>query len=425
MSGDLVYAIDFGTSNSLLAAADGVKVIAPIPLDSTNHDPTVMRSTMYFSNSGLMRFGQDAIQKYIEESGEGRFIRSIKKFLPARSFTNTQIGPKYYNLENLIGCFLREMKERADRHFGQTAKTVVLGRPARFSADSAEENLAEQRLKNAALEAGFEQVHFFAEPLAAAFDYRKNLKSEKLVLIVDLGGGTSDFTVIKLKPKGFDPKDVLGLGGISVAGDALDGTIMLQKIAPYFGSNLKYKLALSSNVLEMPPLLKFKLMSPADITLMSKTDIMQFLNEVKKCTLNPSDEHKLTQLFELISDNLGFKLFDEIETCKRMACTDGLGRFRFHEHKINIDESLNYKEFSEMAQEKIEAIFATLDEVVAMAGVTNGDVDLICCTGGTAKVPDVREHLLRRFGQEKIQTLESFHSVIQGLAERAHDLASA
>ena len=188
MATDRIYAIDFGTSNSLLSGSYQKQVFSPIPLDDKASDPTILRSLLYFHKNASVSFGQQAIEKYIEESGDGRFIRSIKKFLPAKSFTGTQIHGKVYGLENIIACFLREMRERANAFFEEDVESVVLGRPALFSHQPEEEVLAEARLRNAAREAGFKNIIFFAEPLAAAYDYQKQIHSEKIFLIVDLGG---------------------------------------------------------------------------------------------------------------------------------------------------------------------------------------------------------------------------------------------
>ncbi len=418
----MIYAIDFGTCNSLLAQATAENASQAIKLDPSHYDPTIMRSTMFFSDHGGVTFGQSAIKTYIAESGEGRFIRSIKKFLPSKNFTATRIGSKTYELEYLIGRFLREMKQRADAQFQQNVESVVLGRPAKYSPNEAEDKLAQERMHKAAMLAGFKNVYFFPEPLAAAFDYRKTLKGEKLILIVDLGAGTSDFTVIRLRSEGFTNNDVLSLGGISVAGDALDGMIMSEKIGPHLGTGVSYRFPMSSNVLTMPTDLKFRLMSPADITLMQKSDIIGFLEDVSKSTVNKDDRQKIERLFTLIGDNLGFAIFEEIESCKRSVCTNGKGEFNFSYADLEITETLPEKNFIDITEGKISAIFKSMDDVILNAGIKASDIDLICCTGGTSKVPEVHSRLLKRFGPDKIRTLGSFHSVIQGLSERAKDL---
>ncbi len=422
MKDSITYAIDFGTSNSLLAYSQNGKAKSPLIMDSKNTDPTIFRSLMYFSRGGGAKFGQSAIDTYIEESGEGRFIRSIKKYLPSKSFQGTQINSRIYKIEELIGCFLKEVKSRADIYFDRDIKNVVLGRPARFSIDDSSDQLAQDRLETAAKEAGFKNIEFFSEPLAAAYSYRSELDSEKLVLVVDLGGGTSDFTVIKIGSKDRGKEDVLSLGGVSVAGDMLDGCIMANRVAPYFGSQVKYQFPMSNNTLSMPAALKINLSSPADITLMSRSSIMPFLNDVRKCKMTRDDKDRLDLLFNLIDENLGFSLFEKIELSKKLICEKGSGEFLFNDLDLHIKENITNKEFEEYTSSKIDTIFSTLDEVIKMAQVNYEDIDLICCTGGTSKVPSIKKGLLSRFGSEKIQSFKNFHSVIQGLAERAAEL---
>ena len=419
---DIVYAIDFGTSNTLLAGAKQGQAFQPIDIDPRGKQKSILRSLMYYPLGGEPSFGQSAIDQYSEEYGEGRFLRSIKKFLPMESFKGTRINNKHYSLEDLIGRFLRELKQRADQNFNEDVTSVVLGRPARFSMDADKDRLAQSRLQAAAEAAGFKQVSFFAEPLAAAFDYRRQIDSEKLVLVVDLGGGTSDFTVIRLRPSGFSDQDVLGLGGVSVAGDAMDGSIMKSRIAHHFGAEVRYKMPMSNNVLEMPPMIKEHLSSPADITLMSRQDIQSFLVEVRKASVEKNSEQMFDQLSCLISENLGFPIFEEIESAKRQACSQSKARFCFQRADIDVVEEFNYQDFLNDSRWAMDKIFVEMDEVLAQAGVSAEQVDSICMTGGTSKIPAVKNHLQSRFGASKLATTEGFHSVIQGLAERAQDL---
>lgn len=418
----MIYAIDYGTSNSLLSAyADG-KIFDPFSLDPGNDDPTIFRSLMFFSHSGEVHFGKPAIRQYDDHRAEGRLFRSIKKFLPARSFGGTQIGKDLYDLPSLVGCFLKEMKERADSQIGQSVDSVVLGRPALYSVNPEDDKLAEARMLKAAQFAGFKHVEFYPEPLAAAYAFRKNLKEEKLVLVVDLGGGTSDFTVLTLGPKAFKSSDVLAVGGVSVAGDALDSSIMTGKLSHFFGTDVEYRLPLSSNILKMPADIKSKLGSPPDIALMTRAEIMGFLKSVQKAALKESDKIKLDRLFALIEDNLGFRIYESIETLKREVCSGQKATFDFPYPDIEIKTNLLPIEFQVCSEEKIQKIFDSLDETVKQAGVEHTQIDLVCCTGGTAKVPEVTKRLQKRFGQASIEQFNNFHSVIQGLAERAREL---
>src|SRR6478609_7693334 len=126
-----VYAIDFGTSNSLLAGADRSGASAPIALDPTGPDPAVFRSILHFSEESIWSFGAAALPAYVAAGMRGRLLRSIKRFLPMRSFTQTLLGSRAVKLEELVGIFLREMRERANRYFDADVRSVLLGRPAR------------------------------------------------------------------------------------------------------------------------------------------------------------------------------------------------------------------------------------------------------------------------------------------------------
>ena len=226
---DLAYAVDFGTSNSLITACNKEEVFAPAPLDTESEEPHILRSILYFPHAEACFYGHRAIEEYRENLGQGRLIRSIKKFLSDTKFTGSWIEDRLVRLEDLIGIFLLEMKKRADAHYNADVKKVLLGRPAKFSLDPEKDKLAEWRLKKAAEFAGFEEVHFCPEPLAAAFDVKQELKKDTTVLVADLGGGTSDFTVIKITPHNFKEEDVLSLGGVSVAGDKMDSELMKNK----------------------------------------------------------------------------------------------------------------------------------------------------------------------------------------------------
>jgi hypothetical chaperone protein len=186
---DVVLAIDYGTSNSLLAATDAHHTTAPLRLDPSAQDPTVFRSVLYFPHGDLCFYGQKAIDEYGERQAEGRLVRSIKKYLPSESFIGSFIDNRMVRLEDLIGYFLLEMRKRACEELGGIDVTrALIGRPAKFSDDPVKDKLAQFRMEKAAKIAGFKEVSFLPEPLAAAFELRKRLKEMKTVLVVDLQG---------------------------------------------------------------------------------------------------------------------------------------------------------------------------------------------------------------------------------------------
>jgi hypothetical chaperone protein len=418
----LSYAIDFGTSNSLLAASDGKKIISAISIDPLSHDTSVMRTLLYFPSQKSVFFGSEALKKYNDNPGEGRLIRSIKKHLPFRSFIGTFIEDRPMNLEDLIGLFLAELRKRGNVHFDKDVTKLVLGRPARFAEDDGDDRYAQSRLEIAAKKAGFTEIEFVPEPIAAACEFRSSLQSEKIVFVADFGGGTSDFTVMRMKPGPYHPSDVLAIGGVPRAGDALDGSVMRERLSSEFGADIQFQIPFSSNVLKMPLHLMEKICSPADVSLLMKKDVMDFLKNIEKWAIKTEDKNKMQRLFTLVEDQLGFPLFEKIEQAKRELSGANEGRVVFDYPGIHLDEKIQKPDFENYIQPSVEVILKTLDETVKKSGLNYSQIDLVCCTGGTAKVPALKQAIEQRFGKEKLQEHRVFHSVVDGLAHRAREI---
>ena len=414
-----VYAIDFGTTNSLLTAANRERVHPPIALDPLAADPTILRSVIYFPNANRAFYGAQAIAEYTASGGQGRLIRSIKKHLPSRSFVGTHIDERPMNLEDLIGAFLGEMRARANRFFDADVKRVVLGRPARFAADDADDNFAQYRLERAARTAGFEEISFCPEPIAAAREFRSTLSERKIVFVGDFGGGTSDFTVLQMHDGPFQPDDVLAIGGLSVAGDAYDSELMRKHIGRHFGTEVQYKVPFGSNVLTMPPALMEKICTPADASLLRAAEAMTFLRNVKNWSLGEEDEKHIEQLLTLVEDRLGFSVFESIEQVKRALSEREQARFSFHYPTVEIEQDITRKGFEQSSARSTDRVVAELDATLERAGITAAQVDIVCCTGGTARLPAVAGALATRFGSEKLSQFSHFHSVILGLGAQA------
>lgn len=418
-----LYAIDFGTTNSLLAAADRERTYQPIPLDPDAADPTLLRSILYFPDASGVFFGATALREYAERGMRGRLLRSIKKHLPSRAFIGTHVEERPMNLEDLIAVLLAHMRRTADRFFGVEVDRVVLGRPALFSSVPEDDRYAEQRLERAARIAGFRDVVFCPEPVAAAGAYATSIDREMLVLVADLGGGTSDYTVLRLRPEGYRREDVLAIGGVSVAGDALDGAIMRHRVAHRFGASVTYRVPMGSNVLGMPSRLREALASPADLSFLQAREVRAFLRDVQRWSLGGEDERALEQLFILVDDGLGFSLFEAIERAKRALSRAESTTVRFEYPGIEVNEPITRSELEHAAARETAAILGSLDDTLARAGVAPSDIELVCCTGGTARVPVLRRALEDRFGATKLRDMKSFHSVIGGLAEHARERA--
>lgn len=416
---DSILAIDFGTSNSLVGAYHNGKTVSALPLDPKASDPTLMRTLLYFPNPDLCYYGAEAIEQYIEQDMEGRLFRSFKSHLPNQNYLGTVLDNRILTLENMVGVFLLELKKRAEKVLGTSVERAVIGRPARYSMDAVADGFALHRMEKAARWAGFKEVQFVPEPLAAAFDYRRQIEKEKIVLIGDFGGGTSDFTLIKLRPEGFDKKDVLAIDGCPLAGDALDSLFMSHKLNEHFGAKSRYRLPLSSNVLTMPLGVSQRLNHPAHIVHLKEKDTYEFIREVRKCTITGKDKTAIDRLFILLEDQQIFPFFERIEKTKRDLSGQEQTVFDFDYPGLETTENFKSSQFIEWAQETRTRIFEALDRCLNSAGLQSSQVDLVCLTGGTAKVPFIQKELQDRFGIERLQTQSHFHSVLGGLVESA------
>lgn len=418
-SGIPTLSIDFGTSNSLVGAVIDSKRIESLALDPLAKDPTLMRTLLYFPSPDVCFYGQEAIQEFIAQDMEGRLFRSFKSRLPQKSFLGTVMDNRIITLEFMIGVFLLELKKRAEKVLGTKVKRAVIGRPARYSLDDVADGFALHRMMKAAEFAGFEEVRFVPEPLAAAFDYRREIKSEKLVLIGDFGGGTSDFTVIRLRPDGFDKKDVLGIDGCPLAGDALDSLFMKNRLNQHFGATTRYRLPMSDNVLTMPPSVMDKLNVPAHIALLKDKDTIEFIKEVKKCAITANDKDTVDRLFVLMEDQQIFPFFEKIENTKRELSSANESDFLFSYPGIEVKDYFARVDFQAWAFEAQTKIMQALDRCLEMANVKPEQIDLVALTGGTSYVPFIKKEFTLRFGAERLQAQSQFHSVLSGLTESA------
>lgn len=414
---DPTLAVDFGTSNSLAGAFINGKRVEAMPLDPNAQDPTLMRTLLYFPNQNVCYYGSDAIQQYVNLEMEGRLFRSFKSHLPNRNYLGTFVDDRVLTLENMIGIFLLEMKRRAEAHLKQAIDTAVIGRPARYSMDAESDGFALHRMSKAAEFAGFKNVRFVPEPLAAALDLRRNLKAEKIALVGDFGGGTSDFTLIKIGPFAFKKDHVLGIDGAPLAGDALDSLFMSHKLNENFGAKAEYKVSLGRNAMKMPRSIMDRLNRPAHIVHLKEQETYAFINEIRKGALSAKDRDNIDRLFLLIEDQQIFPFFEKIELTKRNLSDAGATEFNFDYPGLEIKAKFERQKFEDWAEDVKVGIFKALDECLKQANLKATDVDLVCLTGGSAKVPMIADELQKRFGSGKLQTQAHFHSVLSGLIE--------
>ncbi|MBC7384459.1 MAG: Hsp70 family protein [Bacteroidia bacterium] len=402
-----IYGIDFGTSNSVLAVLN--KETGEITKTFTES------SLIYFQDNENFYIGKQAIEQYLHNNMRGRLLKSVKTLLPQSSFTFTVIFGKKYSAEDLVCLILKLLKSQADEFTGENVTEVVLGRPVVFSEDSIKDKLAQDRLLKAARMAGFEQIHFQYEPIAAGFLYEQSLTKPELVLIGDFGGGTSDFTLMKLDKANTSKKDrksdIIKTGGIHIGGDDMDSAIMWHKLVKYFGHGLEYKSF--DKMLEMPVHIFVTLCEWDQMGFLKDGKIRKQLDSYYFWTdKNPA----VLRLMNLIDHNLGFSLFQHIEKSKIELSSGNSATIAFNEREIDIVEEISLTEFEQIISKEITKTENYVLAFLEKQNVTFSQVSNVFLTGGTSSIPAVKNIFEKHFTKEKISSGDNFNSVALGLA---------
>ena len=424
-----VIGLDFGTTNSAIAVADAGGEATLARFGDGSDATASFRSILYFppkdraaTVKAETKAGPEAISSYLDADTKGRLILSIKSYLASRLFTSTQVNGRYYTLEDLIAIILRRLRTSVIEQFGVAANRVVLGRPVRFAGagTEADEALALDRLRSAATLAGFSEVAFELEPVAAAYQYETQLDHDELVLIGDFGGGTSDFTLAQLGPgrKQTSRNPVIGTSGVAIAGDTFDSRIMMNLVAPKLGLGSHY-VSLGK---ELPvPVWPYSQLSSWHRTFLLKDPkTMSVLREVKNQATEPE---KIATLIQIISENLGYVLYRAVESTKVGLTENEEAGFVFAHSAPNIEDTLERWRFESWIQADIQNIATCVKSLFNQHNVNYGDVGSVFLTGGSSFVPYVRRFFARTFGSDKLKGGEELTTVAKGLALRALESA--
>ncbi len=426
----MAVGVDFGTTNSALSVVRDGR--APRLARFERGDGTrteTFRSILYFerreAGAGLLELaGPRAIGRYLAADEPGRLMQSLKSFLASRDFASTSVFGSPYRLEALIAIILRGLRTEAESDLGPLEGTVVVGRPVRFAnqtqADGAEFALA--RLRAAFRNAGFAEVVFEYEPVAAAYHYESRLDHDELILIADFGGGTSDFSLLRVGPTLRDPGQrrdaLLGTDGVALAGDAFDGRVVRNLVAPLLGMGTQYR-SLFDRVLSVPTWIYAHLQRWHHFSFLQSPRTLKLLYDLRKEAFEPE---MFDALIHLVENDLGFELYRAVEHTKLELSSKPASEFRFVDPPLAVAGDVPRADFESWIAEEIAAIAVCVDRLLETAGISAHEVDCVFMTGGTSLVPAVKQLFTSRFGAERIQSGGELTSVANGLALRAREL---
>ncbi len=435
------FGLDFGTTNSALAFYDGQTLHRP-QLDLSGDNPAVLPSLLYIDRQQQAMVGTAAAQQYLQrETGRqatwekryvgeidvvtseasyvqsvhvlvdtgayGRLLQYVKTALRDPGYDGTQVFDRFYTVDELIAHILKSLKVSAERQLQVDCKQVVLGRPVKYSPDAVVSERAQEIMYKAARLAGFDTIGFEMEPIGALYFYHRTSPKRELALVFDFGGGTLDLTLAEVG--GATPPNILATLGVLVGGDDLDKRIM-QSLFKYFGG------VAARGHRAVPPYLLDFLENWQTMPLLSRPHMLKMLDQYRAD--NPAG---IEALLTLVTRNLGFQLFREIEQAKIHLSSTHLAQLKFDHANIHIREALTRLKFEELIAPEIEAVETGVQQILREANLEPDRVDVVLRTGGTSAVPVFSEMLSDLFGHNKLRSLELLTSVVGGLAIAAHE----
>ena len=411
-------AIDFGTSNSaivLVQPADGeVRLVELEP-----GRPTMPTAVFYRSDEPLRHYGREAIAAYVD-GYEGRLMRSMKSVLGSDLLDQaTEIGPgQAVRLADVVAGYLAELKRRAEASAGQGLDRVVLGRPVYFVDDDPRRDArAQAALHEAARRVGFSDVRFQYEPIAAALDHERRARHEHCVLVADIGGGTSDFSVVRVGPERAQrlerKDDILANHGVHIAGTDFDRRVELAAILPEFGYGAYGPSIAGAPPREVPSGVYFDL---ATWHLINTVYNPARVAELRSLRPFYADTRQHDRLMTVVEERLGHELAARAEGAKIAVAEGGHTRIDLSHVERALAVELGEAQAVAALEADIERIVAAARETALRAGLGPSGIDALYFTGGSTGLRLLAQRIAAAFPAARVVRGDRFASVASGLA---------
>ncbi|MEN9378234.1 MAG: hypothetical protein RL710_3391 [Pseudomonadota bacterium] len=409
-AGGLTLGIDFGTSNSAAALIDPSGQLQVVPLDGQRAE---MPTALFFaSETHTVCFGTEAMQAYLSGT-EGRLLRSLKSLLGSPLMDEyTAVNHQSMLFFDIVVLFFKELKRRCEAHVGQPIERAMLGRPVHFVDDNPERDaLAQATLGRAATQAGFSQIAFALEPIAAALDYEQRVTAETTALVVDIGGGTSDFTVIRLNPQRSQQsdrsRDILATTGVHIGGTDFDRLLDLSTVMPLLG----YK-HLGTGGRPVPNSVFFDLSSWHLIHQAYTRKSMHFARELWTDFV---DQSLHARLLDVLENQHGHRILASVEAAK-IACSVSNANTQvaldFWDQRLA--PTLTTSAMAQTLAQTVGQVVNCAQRCVQSAGVES--VDAVYLTGGSSALRPLTDALHAAMPSATLVQGNRFGGVAAGLA---------
>lgn len=407
--------LDFGTSNSAIGVARG-NTLALAPLEDGR---TLIPSAVFFDyeHRGRAVFGSEAIAAYVGQA-EGRLMRALKTILGSPLIgEKTNVGGRMVPLSDVVGIFVRHLKHKAEAFAEAEIAAVVHGRPVRFvDGDDVADARAQAVLHDVARQVGFRDIVFVPEPIAAAYHYESSVAAEELVLVADIGGGTSDFSVLRVGParraRIERDGDILATAGVRVGGTDFDADLSLGTVMPLLGLGTR----LVEKDLPVPNAPFHELATWATINFAYTARNERDLATLAAEAVEPG---KIERLLTVIRKRLGHRVALAVEEAKIALSAASETAVPLDFIETGLAASVSRPGFEHAIQARTDRLHATASGCIAAAGLNGNAIDTIFFTGGSSRVPAVRAAIVRAAPSARVAADSDFESVAMGLTRIA------
>lgn len=404
-----VAAIDFGTSNSAVCLAAGGRTFL-VPLEHGRE--TIPTAVFYNAEQQATVFGRQALQQY-EEGTEGRLMRSLKSLLGSDLLSETTlVNGRNVAYRHVIAEFLAHLKNMAESHASCRLERLVMGRPVHFVDDDPErDRLAEATLAEIACDAGFEEVSFEYEPIAAAFDFETSLETEEVVLVVDIGGGTSDFSLVRLGPsrrtRGIRTGDLLASSGIHLAGGDFDQRLSLATVMGELG----YESPGKDGKL-VPSALFFELATWHKINFLYTFRELALAEDLKYFM---EDARLHERLMTVLKGRHGHRIASHVEGAKIAVAEGGDAAIDLAFIEEGLRAAVSEADLTGAIRPLLQGIVRSALAAVRQAGMAPAQVTALYFTGGSVAIRELRRAFHEAFPESRVVVGDHFASVARGL----------
>jgi hypothetical chaperone protein len=405
--------LDFGTSNTTLGT-----IVNKVPqLAALESGHTTIPSAIFYEVDGAILIGRKAIEAYVD-GAPGRLMRSLKSVLgTALIDETTKVGRERTSFRDVIAWYLGAVKRRAEQVTGRELRNLVHGRPVHFVDNAPEaDRKAEATLRGIARDIGFSDVTFQFEPIAAALEYERQIVAEEIALIADIGGGTSDFSIVRLSPerhRQVDRRaDILANDGVRIGGTDFDRQLSLGVVMPLLG----YRSAMKRAGLDVPSGYFHDLATWANINRMYEPKVMSELRQVRQEAMQPE---LLDRLVSVLDEQRGHTLAMEIEGAKIALSDAPRASIPLDWIQPDLDVGITRKELVSHTRQLAARIGARIEICLDQARLDAGDIDAVFLTGGSARLPHVRKAITAMLPSARTVDGDTFGAVGKGLTIEA------